>query len=58
MWINSGRRPAQSSRMAGLGALKTYEKSDENMMYWMGKDEGKGTELVDQFIWHPGRDAP
>jgi hypothetical protein len=23
--------------MAGFGTLKTYEKSDENMMYWMGK---------------------
>ena len=37
LWINNGRRPKQSSRIAGLVALMTYEKSDENMMNWMGK---------------------
>jgi hypothetical protein len=24
--------------MADFGTLETYEKNDENMMYWMGKD--------------------
>lgn len=39
MWINSGCRPEQLSRMAGFGTLETYENNDENMMYWMGKGE-------------------
>jgi hypothetical protein len=47
VWIDGGRRPDQSSRIAGLGALKTYEKSDENMMYWMGKGGEKIQELVE-----------
>lgn len=33
LWINSGPRSEQSSRMEGLGAQKTYEKKDENMVY-------------------------
>lgn len=37
MWIHSGCRPEQSSRMARFGTLETYEKNDENMMYWTGK---------------------
>jgi len=37
MWINSGCRPEQLSRMADIGTLETYEKIDENMMYWTGK---------------------
>lgn len=27
--------------MAGSGTLETYEKNDENMMYWMGKGGGE-----------------
>jgi hypothetical protein len=52
MWINSGCRPEQSSRMAGFGALKTYEKNDENMMYWMGKGEvSKSSEFVYRLVY-------
>jgi hypothetical protein len=47
VWIDGGRRPEQLSRIAGLGALKTYENSDENMMYWVGKGEEKLQEFVD-----------
>jgi len=48
VWINGGRRPEQSSRIAGLGALKGLtRKIDENMMYWMGKGEEKLQEFVD-----------
>lgn len=55
MWINSGRGPDQSSRMAGFGTLETYEKNDENMMYWMGKGGvSKKLEFVPLVYIEPG----
>jgi hypothetical protein len=33
LWINSGRRSEQSSHIPDLGALKTHEKNDENMVH-------------------------
>ncbi len=33
--------------MADFVTLKTYEKNDENMMYWMGKGEVTENYILD-----------
>lgn len=35
----AGADLSKSSRMASLGPLNTYEKNDENMVYWVRKGE-------------------